>query len=139
VLIILQPNQTTHHIKLFNHGGEALQTIELNQCSRTGLVWVLTALSAAHDKGTNNCQPKKNHYRKNKTDNDCDECPIKPSANHAGLLLLVSRRHNALPPMMKASMIPIVITATTGKMMQKMTNIANHQSFPIAISSTHLP
>jgi len=39
--------------------------------------------------------------------------------------------------MMKASMIPIVITATTGNMMQKMINIANHQSFPIATSSTH--
>jgi hypothetical protein len=96
-------------------------------------------LSAAHDKGANDRQPKKNHYREHKTDNDCDERPIKPSTNHAGLLLFVSWCHNALPPMMKARMIPIVITATTGKMMQKMTNIANHQSFPIAISLTHLP
>ena len=43
----------------------------------------------------------------------------------------------ALPPMMKASMIPIVITATTGKMTQTIMDIASHQSFPIAISSTH--
>jgi len=100
---------------------------------------LLSHLRPAHDKGTNDRQPKKNHHWEHKTDNDCNERPIKPSANHAGLLLFESRCHNALPPMMKARMIPIVITATTGKMMQKMTNIANHQSFPIAISSTHLP
>ena len=103
----------------------------------SSLLWC--ELRPAHDKGTNDRQPKKNHYRKHKTDNDCGERPIKPSANYAGLLLSVSWRHSALPPMMKASTIPIVITATTGKMMQKMTNIANHQSFPIATSSTHLP
>ena len=37
----------------------------------------------------------------------------------------------ALPPMMKASMIPMVITATTGNMTHTITNIVNHQSFPI--------
>ena len=38
---------------------------------------------------------------------------------------------------MKASMIPIVITATTGKIMHTIMNIVNHQSFPIATSPTH--
>ena len=105
--------------------------------SRDGLVWAPAALSTAHDKGTNNCEPKKNHHREHKTDNESCERPIKPSANYAGLLSFVTVRHNALPPMMKARMIPIVITATTGKMTQKIMNMPIHQSFPIVISSTH--
>jgi len=45
-----------------------------------GVAW--RELRPAHDNGTNDRKPKKNHHRKHKTDNDCDECPIKPSANH---------------------------------------------------------
>jgi hypothetical protein len=41
-------------------------------------------LRPAHDEGTNDRQPKKNHDRKHKTDNDCGERPIKPSANGGG-------------------------------------------------------